>query len=100
MLKINTFGNLQIIVVVAQVQKTPGACHHGTAQEKTGVLHGNGISPEIMFLCVQGQSHHQRSEEAGGRGVEGNGAARILKLDVAQAELRGPPVRIGFCIFT
>ena len=40
-LEINTNGCVQVSVVVAQVNKTPGACHHGAAQEQTGELNGN-----------------------------------------------------------
>ena len=99
-LEINTYGHFQISVVVAQVKKTPGTCHHGAAQEQTVELHGNGLSPDRMFLCVQGQSHHKCIEEVGGGRVKGNVVASILDLDIAQTELRGTPVRIGFCIFS
>ena len=40
-LEINTNGRVQVSVVVTQVKKTPGACHHGASQEQTGELHGN-----------------------------------------------------------
>ena len=49
-----------------------------------------------MFLCVQEKNHHQHIEEAGDRGIKGNGAAIILELDVTQGELRGTLVRISF----
>ena len=57
-LEINTHGHIKIHVIVAVMQKTPGACHHGLAQEETGVLHVNCLSTEIIFLCVQEQGHH------------------------------------------
>ena len=36
----NANGRVQFSVVVTQVKKTPGACHHRAAQEQTGELHG------------------------------------------------------------
>ena len=50
-------------------------------------------------MCVQGQIQHQCIDEAGGGGVERNGAVSIPELDVAQSEFCGTPVQIGFCIF-
>ena len=40
-LEINTNWRVQVSVVVAQVKKTMGACHHRTVQEQTGEFHGN-----------------------------------------------------------
>ena len=40
-LEINTNGSVQFSIVVAQVKKTTGACHHGEAQDQTCELHGN-----------------------------------------------------------
>ena len=50
-------------------------------------------------MFVQKQSHKQCIEEAGGGGVEGNGATIILELDIVQAKLRDMPVQMGFRIF-
>ena len=57
-LKINTHRSIQICVMVAEVQKALGACHDRTARGETGVLHGDGLGPDRIILCVEEQSHY------------------------------------------